>query len=50
MKKILPLIGILLTANMMACSTHSGNVRATDQTIVDKIKIGKTTKDEVRSA
>ena len=49
MKKIVTLIGILLTANMMACSTHSGNVRATDQSLIDKIKIGKTTKEEVRS-
>ena len=34
---------------MTACSTHSGNVRATDQTLIDKIKTGKTTKEEVRN-
>ena len=49
MKKILTLAGILLASNMMACSTYSGNVRATDKTLVDKIKIGKTTKEEVHS-
>jgi len=47
MKKILILAGIVLASNMMACSTYFGNVQATDQTIVDNIKIGKTTKDEV---
>ena len=47
MKKILILAGIVLASNMMACSTYFGNVQATDQAIVDDIKIGKTTKDEV---
>ena len=47
MKKILSLIGILLFVNMTACSTHSGNVRATDQTLISQIKAGKTTKEEV---
>ena len=32
---------------MMGCSTYFGNAQATDQAIVDDIKIGKTTKDEV---
>ena len=52
MKKILTLAGIVLASNMIACSTlhfstYFGNIQATDQTIVDNIKIGKTTKDEV---
>ena len=47
MKQILILAGIVLASNIMACSTYFGNVQATDQAIVDNIKIGKTTKDEV---
>ncbi len=49
-KKLLPLlIMILLTSGLSACSTNSGSVRATDQSVINKIKIGKTTKEEVRS-
>jgi len=47
-KKLLPLlIMILLTSGLSACSTNSGSVRATDQSVINKIKIGKTTKEEV---
>ena len=40
-------IMLLLASSLMACSNHLGNVRATDQSIIEKIKIGKTTKNEV---
>ncbi len=49
-KKYLKIILILtIASSLTACSTHSGNIRATDQTVTDKIKIGKTTKDDVRN-
>lgn len=48
-KLTLVLSAILVVSTLTACSKHSGNVRATDQTLVDQIKIGKTTKAEVRS-
>lgn len=50
MKNMLPLLIVimLLTSGLTACSRHSGNIRATDQSMIDKIKIGTTTKDEVR--
>ena len=37
----------LLITSLAACS--SGNVRVTDQSITEKIKIGKTSKNEVSS-
>lgn len=37
----------MLASNMMACSTYFGNIQAIDQAIVDNIKTGTTTKDEV---
>jgi outer membrane protein assembly factor BamE (lipoprotein component of BamABCDE complex) len=40
---------VLVASSLTACSTHSGNIRATDQSTIDKIKIGKTTKAEVIS-
>ena len=40
---------VLLIPVLSACSTHSGNVRVTDQSVIDKIKIGQTTKEEVQS-
>lgn len=40
---------LVLTSSLTACSNHSGNVRATDQTIIQKIKVGKTSKDDVVS-
>ena len=40
---------LVITSSLTACSNHSGNVRATDQTIIQKIKIGKTSKEEVVS-
>lgn len=50
MTNIVPLfIVMLLTSSLTACSKYSGNVRATDESIIDKIKIGTTTKAEVRS-
>ncbi|MCI0558496.1 MAG: hypothetical protein MN733_08380 [Nitrososphaera sp.] len=50
MTNILPLfiVIILLTSGLTACSRHSGNIRATDRSMIDKIQIGTTTKDEVR--
>ncbi|MGZ5009439.1 MAG: outer membrane protein assembly factor BamE domain-containing protein [Methylobacter sp.] len=51
MRKMLSLFitSILITSSLTACSTHSGNIRATDQSIIEKIKIGKTTQDEVKT-
>ena len=40
---------MLLTSGLSACSRYSGNIRTTNQSMIDKIKIGTTTKDEVRS-
>ena len=49
MQNMLPLVIMLVTSGLTACSSYSGNVRTTDQSAIDKIKIGTTTKDEVRS-
>lgn len=50
MKKLLFLIAfVILASNLFACSQRSGNIRATDNNAIEKIKIGKTTKAEVRS-
>lgn len=50
MKNMLPLLIVimLLQTGLIACSSHSGNIRATDQSMIDKIKIGTTTKDQVQ--
>jgi outer membrane protein assembly factor BamE (lipoprotein component of BamABCDE complex) len=51
MKKTYSRFAVTLTliASITACSTHSGNIKATDPAVIDKIKIGKTTKSETRS-
>ncbi|WP_426994062.1 outer membrane protein assembly factor BamE domain-containing protein [Methylomonas sp. CM2] len=51
MKSKLPVIfsAIIIATTLTACSKHSGNVKATDQNLVDQIKIGKTTKAEVKA-
>lgn len=43
------IIIFLSASSLTACSSYSGNIRAADPTIIDKIKIGKTTKEEVRN-
>lgn len=49
MNKInLCLIG-LLALTITSCAMHKGNARVTEQSTLDKIQIGKTTKDEVRN-
>lgn len=48
MKRII-LISVLLTVSLLsACATHVGNVSATDTTAIEKIKIGKSTKAQVK--
>lgn len=38
---------VFIGASLTACTTHSGNIRARDQSVINNIKIGETTKAEV---
>jgi len=38
---------LAIASGLAACTSYSGNIRATNQDTIEKIKIGKTTKNEV---
>lgn len=48
MKKVLLILAVI-AIGLTGCGTHSGNIKATDQNLISQIKVGKTTKDEVRN-